>query len=93
MTLKIIQHCCIARRQKIEVLANKLDYFSTRKRGSGYRFIIGKNIDEVDEHSERYFSDQLPKIKRIIRKFQKLTTGQSGKVASIEGYQNRYINQ
>ncbi|HAT6978608.1 TPA: class I SAM-dependent DNA methyltransferase [Legionella pneumophila] len=68
---------------RIEVLAEKHDYFITEKVGKGFRYILGKNIQEVEKHEELFFGQNVTELKRIIGKFQKLNTEQAEMIATL----------
>ncbi|HAT9135716.1 TPA: class I SAM-dependent DNA methyltransferase [Legionella pneumophila] len=68
---------------RIEVLAEKHGYFITEKVGKGFRYILGKNIQEVEEHEELFFGQNVTELKRIISKFQKLNTEQAEMIATL----------
>ncbi|HHT0594012.1 TPA: class I SAM-dependent DNA methyltransferase [Legionella anisa] len=70
-------------KHKIEVLAEKHEYFSTQKIGNRFRYILGKNIQEVEEYEELFFGHNVLEIKKIINKFKNLNTEQSEIVATL----------
>ncbi|HAT1773646.1 TPA: N-6 DNA methylase [Legionella pneumophila] len=68
---------------KIEILAEKHHYFTIKKTGKRYSYILGKNIEESEEYGGHFFGDNLNELKRIIQKFQKLNTEQAEMIATL----------
>lgn len=68
---------------RIEVLAEKHEYFITQKIGKGFRYILGNNIQEIEENENLFFGKNSSDLKKIIGKFQKLNTEQSELVATL----------
>lgn len=68
---------------RIEILAEKHEYFITKKAGKGFRYILGNNIQEIEENENLFFGKNSSELRRVIGKFQKLNTEQSEMVATL----------
>lgn len=68
---------------KIEKLAEGHGYFTTKKMGNSFRYIPGKNIQEVEDSASQFFGDEVAKLQKLINKFKKLNTEQAEIVATL----------
>ncbi|HCD9515756.1 TPA: hypothetical protein NGI80_000205 [Legionella pneumophila] len=68
----------------IEKLASEKGYFSTEQQdGKRVKYILGDNIDEIENLKEKIFGNELIIIENIINKFKNLNTKQAEVVATL----------
>ncbi len=70
-------------KNKIELLASKKDYFTTKQSGKSVKFIPGKKIGDIDNHIESVFGKKYSSITKAIDLFKNLDTEQSEIVATL----------
>jgi hypothetical protein len=68
---------------KIESLANKKGYFTTKISGQLVKFIPGENINNIINHIEIIFGKKTSDITRVIDLFKNLNTERSEIVATL----------
>ena len=68
---------------KIENLAEEHGYFTIKKIGNSFRYITGKNIQEVEDSATLFFGSEVTKLEKLINKFKSLNTEQAEIVATL----------